>query len=151
MKKTFVSSSPEDTFVAGERIGASLRAGDLVLLTGGLGAGKTLFTKGVLNSLGFPVDEVTSPSFALVNLYPTEHFDVYHIDLWRLDTASDPAEAVGLAEILENPYAVTLIEWADRLKDPNVSNHTIRVSIAGDGEDSRFIEIVSAEREAAKI
>ena len=141
-----VTNSPDETFAAGDDLGRSLRAGDLVLMTGGLGAGKTLFAKGVLNAIGFDIDEVTSPSFTLVNLYRTEQFDVYHIDLWRLDVAANPAEAVGLDEILENPKAVTLIEWADRLVDLNVPNHTINVSIKGDGDEPRQVEIVSADR-----
>ena len=80
-----VSNTADDTFKFGEGIGASLTSGDVVLLFGGLGAGKTLLTKGILRSLGFDVDEVTSPSFTLVNLYKTTKFDMYHIDLWRLD------------------------------------------------------------------
>ena len=146
MRKTMVTNSPDETFAAGDDLGRSLRAGDVVLMTGGLGAGKTLFAKGVLNAVGFDIDEVTSPSFTLVNLYQTGQFDVYHIDLWRLDVAANPAEAVGLDEILENPKAVTLIEWADRLVDLNVPNHTINVSIKGDGDEPRQIEIVSADR-----
>ena len=99
---------PDDTFALGERLGGeSLQAGDVVLLYGGLGAGKTLLTKGILNALDFDIDEVTSPSFTLVNLYKTKSFDVYHIDLWRLDGPADAATAVGLHEILENEKAVT--------------------------------------------
>ncbi len=150
MSESLVSRGPDETFKAGEKFGRCLDAGDLVLLTGGLGAGKTLFTKGILHGLDFDIDEVTSPSFTLVNLYKTEQFDVYHIDLWRLDGASDPAEAVGLNEILENPNAVILIEWADRLDKFTAANNTIRVSVAGDGDDPRQIEIVRAERAAEK-
>jgi tRNA threonylcarbamoyladenosine biosynthesis protein TsaE len=151
MRKSIVTSSPEETFDAGEDLGRSLAAGDLVLLTGGLGAGKTLFTKGVLNALNYDIDEVTSPSFTLVNLYRTYEFDVYHIDLWRLDAPANAAEAVGLDEILENPNAVTLIEWADRLAGFDASNHMIEVSIEGDGDDPRQIRINSVDRAAAKI
>ena len=68
----------------------------------GLGAGKTLFTKGILNALDFDIDEVTSPSFTLVNLYKTEKFNVYHIDLWRLDEGTDMPFADGLDDILED-------------------------------------------------
>ncbi len=141
MSITIVSNSPDETFKAGEDLGVSLAAGDLVLLTGGLGAGKTLFTKGVMNAFGFDIDEVTSPSFTLVNLYRTDRTDVYHIDLWRLDKASNAGEAVGLDEILENPNAVTIVEWADRLAKFSAVNNTIRITIEGDGDEPRRIEI----------
>jgi tRNA threonylcarbamoyladenosine biosynthesis protein TsaE len=150
MRTRFVSKSPDETLKAGEELGRSLAAGDLVLLTGDLGAGKTLFTKGIVQALGFDVDEVTSPSFTLVNLYVTERYNVYHIDLWRLDTAAKPAEAVGLEEILENPNAVTIIEWAERLGEFSTVNHTIRVTIDGDGEEPRRIEITRTQPIKAK-
>ena len=133
--------TPDETFAFGGRLGESLQAGDVVLLHGELGAGKTLLTKGILSSLDFDIDEVTSPSFTLVNLYKTAGFDVYHIDLWRLDSASDAAKAVGLEEILENENAVTIIEWADRLGDLRLSNRTIKITIDGDGDEPRKIDI----------
>src|SRR5690242_13750444 len=94
--RTLISNSPDETFALGESIGRELEPGDVVLLAGGLGAGKTLLTKGIMNALSFDVDEVTSPSFTLVNLYPTEYLDVYHIDLWRTGDSEDPSFAVGL-------------------------------------------------------
>ncbi len=138
-----VCTSPDETFKLGEKIGGSLTGGEVVLLYGGLGAGKTLITKGILNGLGFDVDEVTSPSFTLVNLYKTATFDVYHIDLWRLEGAADPATAVGLDEILENDRAVTIIEWADRLGDLKSSNKIVKINIEGDGDEPRRIRILT--------
>ncbi len=139
--ENYISNSPEETFELGEKLGASLRGGEIVLLAGGLGAGKTLFTKGILNALDYDIDEVTSPSFTLVNLYRAEKFDVYHIDFWRLDENSDVAFAVGLDEILEDEAAVVIIEWSERLGSKSFSNPTIRVNIEGDGDDARKIEI----------
>lgn len=140
MTGTFLTKSPDETFELGEELGSSLVTGDLVLLYGRLGAGKTLLTKGVMSGLGYDVDEVTSPSFALVNLYKTERSDVYHIDLWRLDGGVDPAEAVGLGEILEGDNVI-IIEWADRLKDLPTGRRIITVEIKGDGDEPRAIEI----------
>lgn len=137
----FRSASADETFKLGEQVGKSLGAGDLVLLYGGLGAGKTLLTKGIMSALGFDVDEVTSPSFALVNLYKASTFDVYHIDLWRIDPAQDPAGAVGLDEIVENANAVTVIEWADRLAAASFEGRSISITIEGDGDDPRRIKI----------
>jgi len=134
------SSSPDETFALGQGLATELRQGDIVLLYGGLGAGKTLLTKGILSGLDFDVDEVTSPSFTLVNLYKTGQFDVYHIDLWRVE-GPGAADAVGLAEIIEDEKAVTIIEWADRLGESKFPNRTIRVEISGDGEDPRVLKI----------
>ncbi len=139
----FICHSPEDTFDLGEKLGESLRGGEVILLSGGLGAGKTLLTKGILYALRFDIDEVTSPSFTLVNLYKTEKFDVYHIDFWRLGENSDVAKAVGLDEILEDETAVVIAEWSERLREVTFPNKIIRVAIKGDGDDARRITIQS--------
>lgn len=139
----YSSSSPDETFRLGERIGSELKAGDIVLLYGGLGAGKTLLTKGILNALGFDVDEVTSPSFTLVNLYKTPKLDVYHVDLWRLEADSDPVSSVGLDELIEKENTVTIIEWADRLGNTAFSANILKIRIDGDGGQPRRISIQS--------
>ena len=136
----FLCGTPEETFELGEKLGETLQGGEVILLSGGLGAGKTLFTKGILNSLEFDVDEVTSPSFTLVNLYRAR-FDVYHIDFWRLDNIEDVAGAVGLSEIIEDESAIVIAEWSERLKEINFPNKIIRVSIEGDGDDVRRITV----------
>ncbi len=137
-----VYDSAEKTFALGESIGNNLRSGEVILLYGGLGAGKTLLAKGILSGLEYDVDEVTSPSFALVNLYKTAKFDVYHIDLWRMDGATDAAAAVGLDDVLENENAVIIIEWADRLKHFSTGRTTISIEISGDGDEPRTIVII---------
>ncbi|MBK9215408.1 MAG: tRNA (adenosine(37)-N6)-threonylcarbamoyltransferase complex ATPase subunit type 1 TsaE [Chloracidobacterium sp.] len=141
MTGEYPSTSPDETFGLGEKLGNSLTSGDIVLLYGGLGTGKTLLTKGILHGLDDDVDEVTSPSFALVNLYRTPRFDVFHIDLWRLDASDDPASDVGLEEILANDDAVTIIEWADRLKAVPEGHRIITIEITGDGDSLREIVI----------
>jgi tRNA threonylcarbamoyladenosine biosynthesis protein TsaE len=143
-----ISTSPDETFEIGSRLGAELRAGDVVLLTGGLGAGKTLLTKGVLSAIGYDVDEVTSPSFTLVNLYETERFNVYHIDLWRSD-GGDAAFAVGLDEIVEDENGIVIIEWADRLGTFHFRSRIYRIDLAGDGDEPRQIRIKQTEQAPA--
>ena len=137
----YLCETPQETFDLGEKIGETLDGGEMLLLAGGLGAGKTLLTKGILSALDFDVDEVTSPSFTLVNLYKTEKFDVYHIDLWRIDENADAAGAVGLGEILEDEKAVTIVEWSERLKNFSFPEKTFRITIEGDGDDARRILI----------
>ncbi len=136
----YICNTPEETFDLGEKLGETLRGGEIVLLLGGLGAGKTLFTKGILYALEYDTREVTSPSFTLVNLYKAK-FHVYHIDFWRLDENSDVAFAVGLYEILEDETAIVIIEWSERLKKIAFSNKIIRVSIEGDGDQARQIVV----------
>ena len=143
----FLCETPQKTFDLGEKIGARLSGGEMLLLAGGLGAGKTLLTKGILSALDFDVDEVTSPSFTLVNLYKTEKFDVYHIDLWRIGENADAAAAVGLGEILEDEKAVTIIEWSERLRNFSFPECVLEVEIKGDGDDAREIKI--SRRDAA--
>jgi tRNA threonylcarbamoyladenosine biosynthesis protein TsaE len=129
--KNYVSKTQEETFELGEKFGETLLGGEIVLLFGGLGAGKTLLTKGILEALEYDVDEVTSPSFSLVNLYDAK-FRVYHIDLWRIETNAE--FAVGLPEILEEQEAIVIIEWSERLKNTDFSRKTIKIEIEGDGD-----------------
>src|SRR3954471_12564544 len=134
------ANSPDDTFRLGESIGRGLKGGELILLTGGLGAGKTVFTKGILSGLDYDPDDVTSPSFTLVNMYEAR-LKTYHIDLWRLDEHNDAAVAVGLDDILEDDKAVAVIEWAEKLGSRQFDSETIRVTITGDGDEPRAISI----------
>src|SRR5690606_8011377 len=103
--------------------------------------GKTLFTKGILSGLGFDEDEVTSPSFTLVNRYNTGRFDVFHIDLWRLAKGGDNAFAVGLGDIYDNENAVVIIEWAELLGGFSFPAAVYNIMIEGDGDDPRTVNI----------
>jgi tRNA threonylcarbamoyladenosine biosynthesis protein TsaE len=142
--RTIISKSPDETFEFGEKLGDELRGGEVILLRGGLGAGKTLLTKGILSSLDYDVDEVTSPSFTLVNLYRTDRFNVYHIDLWRCE-GEDVAFSVGLEDIVEEPDRVVIIEWAERLGEYPFDSVVYRIDLDGDGDEPRRITIEKAE------
>jgi tRNA threonylcarbamoyladenosine biosynthesis protein TsaE len=137
-KEEFTCESAEETFALGEKIGAALKGGEVILLSGELGAGKTLLTKGILSALDYDAAEVTSPSFTLVNIYEAR-LKVFHIDLYRLDEKSDIAFEIGLDEILEEENAVVIIEWGERLKDFSFPRGALHVNIEGDGEEARRI------------
>ena len=136
----WVTTNPDETFIIGEQIGAQLNGGEILLLDGPLGAGKTVFVKGLATALGVDPDEVTSPSFTVVNPYDGR-LPVFHIDLYRLDEGAPAAEAVDLEEMLSNEQAVIIIEWAHRLGNYRLPSNAWRIDINGDGEEARVIRI----------
>jgi tRNA threonylcarbamoyladenosine biosynthesis protein TsaE len=106
-----ITSSPAETEAAGERFGKRLRPGDLVLLIGELGAGKTTFVRGVARGTGSH-DPVASPTFQLVRLY-AGRVQLAHVDLYRIENTSELAD-LGLDELLDQGAVV--VEWGDRLE-----------------------------------
>src|SRR5712691_8780917 len=86
----FITHAAEETFDLGRQVGEQLGGGEILLLSGPLGAGKTVFVKGLAGTLGIDSAEVTSPSFTLVNLY-NGRLTLYHIDLFRLDEGASAA------------------------------------------------------------
>ncbi len=130
-----------DTFLLGKWIGEHLRGGEIILLDGALGAGKTIFVKGLGSALGLDFNEVTSPSFTLVNRYDAS-LTLYHLDLYRLTDGVAAAYAVDLDELLSEERAVIVIEWAERLRNYPLPAPVYRVRIEGDGEEVRHIRIV---------
>ena len=128
--KTIVTSSEAETTAIGRELASGLSAGSVVLLFGDLGAGKTAFVRGLAEGLGIPAEEVSSPTFTIMQEYRGGRLPLYHVDLYRLD---DPREVedLGLDEIADG--AVLAIEWAEKLRD--VQNGAIGVRIThGDGE-----------------
>lgn len=136
----FMSSSPEETFNYGYQIGARLQGGEILLLSGPLGAGKTIFVKGICSALGVAEEDVTSPSFTLVNPYDGR-LRLYHIDLFRLDEGAAAAHAVDLDELLTDERAVIVIEWAERMGPYPLPSNVWRIEICGDGDSPRQIRV----------
>ena len=135
-----VSSSAADTFKLGVRLGEDLAGGEVILLDGALGAGKTILVKGLAQGLGIDSEDVTSPSFTLVNPHQGRLL-LYHIDLYRLDEGATAAHAVDLDEILTDERAVVVIEWGERLGRYPLPSSVWRISIKGDGDEPRRISI----------
>jgi tRNA threonylcarbamoyladenosine biosynthesis protein TsaE len=140
----WTSRGPEETFEAGRRVGERLRGGEILLLGGPLGAGKTVFVKGLAAGLGLDPAEVSSPSFTLVNRHAEGRLLLYHIDLYRLAEGATSAHAVDLDELLADERAVVVIEWAERMGRYPLPSPVWRVLIEGDGEEPRRIRIARA-------
>ncbi len=136
MTKTLTTSSEDETATVGRELAATLSAGDVLLLYGELGAGKTAFVRGLAEGLGVSRDEVSSPTFTLIQEYRGGRLTLFHVDLYRID---DPREfdELGLDEIAE--HGVLAIEWAGKMPMP--PRGALRVSIEHAGESERRIEI----------
>jgi len=136
----FVSANETATFELGISLGRRLAGGEIILLSGALGAGKTVLVKGIAHALAIDEEEVTSPSFTLVNPHQGRLM-LYHIDLYRLDEGASAAHAVDLDEILTDEKAVVIIEWAERLGRYPLPDNVYRITIKGDGDEPRQISI----------
>ena len=132
-----LTSNYKDTLTLGQRLSSYLRPGDIILLHGDLGAGKTALAQGICQGLGITREYIRSPTFTLVNEY-IGNFPVYHIDLYRLDDFSE-IEALGLEEYLFSK-GISIIEWAEKLsQEPNQK--------LGLGIDERIEIYISIEEE----
>jgi tRNA threonylcarbamoyladenosine biosynthesis protein TsaE len=133
---TFDSTSAEETRRLGERMGALLRPGDVVLLSGELGAGKTVFVQGIARGLGFE-GSVSSKSFVLLGEY-AGRVTLYHADLYRLEAPEEVAE-LALDEI--SAGGVLVVEWPERAGEAVLPDESSRVEFEVTGEESRTLRI----------
>jgi tRNA threonylcarbamoyladenosine biosynthesis protein TsaE len=130
-----VTKTEEQTAAAGERLAAALRAGDVVLLYGELGAGKTAFVRGLARGLGAPEAEVSSPTFTIVQEY-MGRLTLYHVDLYRLEPKE--VDDLGLEELVSSD-GVVAIEWAERWHGR--PDDAIEVRLEYEGDDQRRIVV----------
>ena len=136
-KATHTSASENDTFELAKRLAASFQGKEIVFLTGELGAGKTVFAKGIAAGLGMEdVNQVCSPSYTLVNIYQAK-YQVFHIDLYRLVKNSE-IEDLGWEDYLDR--GVIIVEWAEKLK---IEVEAIKISIEVLNDETRKITIES--------
>ena len=116
-----VTRNPEETQRVGADIGERAETGDLILLVGDLGAGKTCLTQGIARGLGLS-DYTSSPSFVLVKEYQGR-LNLYHVDFYRLDDVREIAE-LGMCDYL-NGEGICVVEWADRAQDSLPEEHLL--------------------------
>ena len=132
------SLSEQETLDLGRRLGSTLQGGELILLEGDLGMGKTVFARGIAVGLGIGEEEVRSPSFALVHEYEGGRYPLFHVDLYRLDGSED-LEGLGLDELTQSG-GVVIVEWGEKLP-PWYRRDALTVRFHDLGEGSRRIEL----------
>lgn len=138
MSAETITNSEAETATAGESLGRQLRAGDVVLLYGDLGAGKTAFVRGMARGIGASPDEVSSPTFTIVQEYAGPGPTLYHVDLYRLEPAE--VDDLGLEDLIAGD-GIVAIEWAERWRGR--PDDAIEVELAETGDEQRSIRIRS--------
>lgn len=143
MKHTYKTASPEQTIRLGEEIGKRLHGGDVIAYRGGLGVGKTTITRGISTGLGLG-DEVTSPTFALVNEYRKRDCSIslIHFDMYRITSAED-LETTGFYDHMDED-AVLAVEWSENIDD-ELPENCIRLTINRLSEDERELILETAD------
>ena len=131
--KTFITHSPKETEDLAGRLAALLSPGDIIAYEGGMGMGKTAFTRGLCKGLGIAAD-VCSPTFSLVNEYRGEKATLYHFDMFRVESFSD-LYSTGFFDYLDYG-GILAIEWSENIQAA-LREGTIRVDITVDGEGRR--------------
>lgn len=139
---SIITHSPEETIKTAEKLGAFIKAGDMIAYKGGLGAGKTTFTRGIAVGMGLG-DNVTSPTFALVNEYRGENITLYHFDMYRIESEDD-LESTGFYDYPFEENAAA-IEWSENIAQ-FLPKDTIYITINSLGEQEREIIIEDGGR-----
>lgn len=139
MKIVVNSKSEKDTFNVGKMLAEKMVGGEVIIYEGELGAGKTVFSKGLASGLGVE-DIVTSPTFTILNIYKGTKLNLYHFDMYRLED-EDEAKELGFEEYIKNPNGVCAIEWASQTKSLLPEN-VYKVIIKKISDEEREITIL---------
>ena len=131
-----ITKSAAETRALGEKLAGRLRPGDVLLLEGDLGAGKSELTRGIAKGLGV-TETVTSPSFTILNVYESGRIPLYHFDWYRLESSEELYE-LGMDEYLGGDGAA-VVEWPGRCPDA-VPESAVRIRMTAAGENERLIE-----------
>lgn len=144
----FVSKSENDTIEFANNLASLLKNGNIIVLSGDLGSGKTKFTQGVLKHFGLE-DEISSPTFTIVNEYHKDDTNIYHFDVYRL-ADSDEFYAIGGDEYLNN--GICIIEWGEIIEDILPKDY-IKISFTKDvnNENYRVLELQAFGSNSEKI
>lgn len=133
-----VTNSAEETRTLGEKLASGLKPGDVVLLNGELGAGKSELARGIARGLGV-TETVASPSFTILNVYESGRYPLYHFDWYRLESAEELYE-LGMDEYLGGD-GIAVVEWAERCPEAVPEKH-IQINITATGEEQREFRMI---------
>jgi len=134
------TSSPEETIAAGRQLARQLAPGQMIILRGDLGAGKTTLTKGIAEGFAAAREEdVTSPTFTLVHEYRGPEITLFHIDLYRIDTERELA-TLAIDDLRAEPGSILLVEWGEKFEQIKAQSDG-EVSIERTGENERRIVV----------
>lgn len=139
----YISHSPAETQAFAQKVAQRLHAGDVIAYRGGLGVGKTCFTRGLAEGLGCRADEVSSPTFALVNEYDGGRLPLVHFDMYRIEGFED-LYSTGFFDYLEQ-QAVLAIEWSENIEQ-ELPQGTIWIGLERIDDDTRRITVEGGER-----
>ncbi|MBU0596654.1 tRNA (adenosine(37)-N6)-threonylcarbamoyltransferase complex ATPase subunit type 1 TsaE [Patescibacteria group bacterium] len=140
----YTTSSAEQTIKLGKKIASKFKGGDVVLLHGDLGTGKTTLVKGIADYFGIEPNDVVSPTFTLMQVYPTNNEkrstirQLVHIDTYRLETQEQLVE-IGIEDYLGDQNTICIIEWPEKLGKLLVAKKILNIKIEHDGENERKI------------
>lgn len=142
MSKTVSTRSTEETEQLGNKIGVSLKGGEVIELTSDLGGGKTTLTRGLVKGVGSK-DHVSSPTFTISNVYQAGKLSIHHFDFYRLGTAG--LIEYELEDVIGEPDTVTIIEWSDVVAQV-LPEERITIHIASDSNEERTITLTYPEK-----
>jgi len=142
MKKTIITKSDKETFDFARDFSKNLGGGEVIFLEGDLGAGKTVFAKGLSEGLGYEKN-VSSPTFVLMRVYEFEKNKkiktICHVDAYRLGSEKELLD-IGIKDYINEPKTVVIIEWSERIKK-RIADKVIKIKISFKSETSREIEL----------
>lgn len=141
--RSYVSNSPAESEKIASELATELVSGDVIAFRGGLGAGKTAFTRGLAIGLGIDPEMVSSPTFALVNVYKSEKNELYHFDMYRV-TSFDSLYSTGFFDYLD-AGGILAVEWSENI-EAELPDNTITITITATGEEQRRIDVEGGSR-----
>ncbi len=140
-KVEWLAGSEKETLEIARGFAKRLKPGAVLAFSGDLGSGKTTFIKGLVSGLGLKPSDITSPTFALMHIYPSKP-QVYHFDLYRMETEKEVHD-IGFEEMIQDPDTIKCVEWAERA-GALMPEETIRLHFEVAGENQRRIRILES-------